>query len=259
MENSVDYELLVENMVGKTVPRPNSATNGTLSGHAAGEPFEKNVYNYLKNIYPNNIFKQYEYLNDLYLKNPMKITAADRASLLDSPTILFLLSRGEKATEEWNPNNIFKEKQNDTADILFHNNGFYDLIDVKTRNQGKNAQAPNIISSYKLAKACSIMIDNAEYDSFAINYVEIDWREQENSLKCTNAHHANIFKSNPINLYINWAAAMQIQFHVSDLEQDWNNSKRDWAYEYIRMFVQSAKQRCDRMLEMYVKPFEKYI
>ena len=259
MRNSVDYELLTESMKGKIVDRPNSANHGTLSGHAAGEPSEKSVYAYLKTLYPNNIFKQYEYLNDLYLKNPRKITAADRASLLDSPTILFLLSRGERATEEWNPNNIFKEKQNDTADILFHTDGFFDLIDVKTRNQGKNAQAPNIISSYKLAKACSIMIDNNEYDSFSINYVEIDWKEHEKTLECTNAHHANIFMSNPMELYINWAAAMQIQFHVSDLNQNWNNTKQDWAYEYIRMFVRSAKQRCDRMLEMYVKPFEKYM
>lgn len=173
MENSVNYELLVENIVGTKVDRPNSASKGTLSGHAAGEPFEKSVYTYLKTIYPENIFKQYEYLNDLYLKNPKKITAADRASLLNSPTILFLLSRGEKATEEWNPNNIFQEKQNDTADIIYHRNGFYDLIDVKTRNRGKNAQAPNIISSYKLAKACSIMIDNDEYDSFSIDYVRL--------------------------------------------------------------------------------------
>ena len=114
MRNSVDYELLIENMKGRIVERPNSANRGTLSGHAAGEPFEKSVYTYLKTQYPNNVFKQYEYLNDLYLKNPRKITAADRASLLNSPTILFLLSRGERATEEWNPNNIFKEKQNDT-------------------------------------------------------------------------------------------------------------------------------------------------
>lgn len=257
--NRINYASLVENMVGKTVLRPNKEGKGTLSGHAAGEPFEKSVYQYLKNIYPHNIYKQYEYLNDLYLKHPQKITLEERLALFNSPTILFLLSRGNNATEKWEPQNIFEEKQNDTADILFYENGFYDLIDVKTRNLSKSAQAPNIISSLKLAKTCAIMIDNDEFDVFTINYLEVDWKENRDELKCIDAHHANIFKSNPENLYINWAAAMQIQFHVCDLEQTWNESKKDWAYCYIRNFVESAKERCNRMLEEYVKPFEKYM
>ncbi|MCQ2976227.1 MAG: HincII family type II restriction endonuclease [Bacteroidales bacterium] len=246
-------------MIGKTVERPNKNTNGTLSGHAAGEPFEKNVYHYLKDKYPQNIYKQYEFLNDLYLKNPLKITAEQRYALFDSPTILFLLSRGKDATEKWDPLNIFEEKQNDTADILFHKNGYFELIDVKTRNLSKNAQAPNIISSYKLAQACSIMIDNNEFNTFSLNYIEIDWVDSQQILTCKNAHHANIFKSNPEDLYINWAAAMQIQFHVCDIRQNWEDSPKDWAYCYIRNFVYSAKHRCDEMLQKYVKPFEKYL
>ncbi len=37
---------------------------------------------------------------------------------------------------------------------------FFDIIDIKTRNISKKAQAPNIISSYKLAQVCAKMIDN---------------------------------------------------------------------------------------------------
>lgn len=51
-------------MKNQKVDRPNRASVGTLSGHAAGEPFEKSVYRKLKEMYPNRIFKQYEYLND---------------------------------------------------------------------------------------------------------------------------------------------------------------------------------------------------
>lgn len=258
--NNIDYNYIISSLIDKSVDRPNKSNSGTLSGHAAGEPFEKCVYYILKEKYPNNIYKQYEFLNDIYLKNPQTISIEDRYALLDSPTALFLLSRGEKATKEWSPQNIFEEKQNDTADILFHQKGYYDLIDVKTRNISKKAQAPNIISAYKLAKTCANMIDNNEFDSINLNYIEIDWITENNDrLKCINAHHACLFKSNPETLYINWAAAMQIQFHVCDLDQSYNNSIELWAKQYIKVFVDSAKSRCKKMEEDYITPFLKYI
>lgn len=260
MNDFIDFSQLLESMKGETVPRPNKATGGTLSGHAAGEPFEKKVFEHLKTSYPNNIFKQYDYLNDLYLRNPHVISVEDRYTLLDSPTVLFLLSRGDKATREWSPQNIFEEKQNDTADIIYHNDGYYDIIDVKTRNRNKNAQAPNIISAYKLAKTCANMIDNEEYDKIGIKYVEIDWEEEPHeTLRCTDAHFGDLFLANPNSLYINWAAAMQIQFHVCDLDQSWEKTRESWAREYIRVFVESAERRCDRMRNEYITPFLKYI
>lgn len=254
----VNYNAVITAMKNTEVERPNKSTSGTLSGHAAGEPFEKSVYKHLKQMYPGKIFKQFEYLNELYLKNPKIISTEDRYKLLDSPTILFLLSRGDKATKEWSPENIFEEKQDDTADILFYDNGYYDLIDVKTRNQNKNAQPPNIISAYKLAKTCAIMIDNQDFKNFDINYIEIDWQEENDTLKCTSVHHGNLFKANPETLYINWAAAMQIQFHVSDLDQSWNESREKWSKVYIKSFVESAKHRCKIMEEKYITPFLKY-
>lgn len=39
----VDFARLVSEITGQTVERPNKAGAGTLSGHAAGEPFEKLV------------------------------------------------------------------------------------------------------------------------------------------------------------------------------------------------------------------------
>lgn len=246
-------------MINQTVSRPNKATDGTLSGHAAGEPFEKRVYQELKKTYPQNIFKQYEYLNDIYQKNPKYISVEQRNALFSSPTAHFLLSRGDKATKEWSIDNIFEEKQNDTADILFYENGFYDLIDVKTRNINKHAMAPNIISAYKLARTCALMIDNGDFDSISLDYVEIDWEENGENLVARGAHHAELFQSHPDTLYINWAAAMQIQFHVCDLDQIWKGNREEWARQYLKIFVSSAEERCNRMREMYITPFLKYI
>ena len=254
-----DVEWLKNMMKGTEVERPNKASSGTLSGHAAGEPFEKKVYQLLKRRYPKYVFKQFEFLNDLYLRNPRVVTLDDRNRLFSSPTALFLLSRGERATREWSPQNIFEEKQNDTADMLLCRNGSYNLIDVKTRNVSKNAQPPNIISSYKLAKACAYMLDNEDYDSIDISYVEIDWVENGNSLRCVNMHYADLFATIPTTLYINWSAAMQLQFHVCDLDQSWRGSKKEWASAYIKVFVDSAKHHISSMKAKYITPFLKYI
>lgn len=51
----VDFNSLIVGMRNKTVERPNKASSGTLSGHAAGEPFEKLVYHKLKDMYPKRI------------------------------------------------------------------------------------------------------------------------------------------------------------------------------------------------------------
>ena len=199
----VDYKAILKEMKGTSVERPNRTNAGTLSGHAAGEPFEKSVYQHLKKNYPTAIFKQFEFLNDLYLKHPKVISVEDRYALLDSPTAQFLLKRGKDATKKWSPQNVFEEKQNDTADILYYADGYYDLIDVKTHNISKNAQPPNIISAYKLAKACACMIDNEDYDNIGINYIEIDWKEEGDKLLCTDAHYGELFKVAPKELKIN--------------------------------------------------------
>ena len=119
--------------------------------------------------------------------------------------------------------------------------------------------APNIISAYKLAKMCATMIDNEEYDSINIDYIEIDWVEDGDELRCTDAHHGDLFKAHPAKLYINWAAAMQIQFHVCELDQSWQGDREQWARCYLKVFVESAERRCQRMREMYITPFLRYI
>lgn len=252
----VNYEELKKEVIGTSVPKPLS---GTLSGHAAGEPFDKRVYSQIKIKFPDDTFRQYEYLNYLYSKNSDKVGFKARQTLFNSPTVMFLLSRGKDVTDKWSIANQFKEKQNDTADMLVVKDEFFDIIDIKTRNMSKKAQAPNIISSYKLAQVCAKMIDNEEFDTFTINYIEIDWLLEDDKLVCKDAHIANLFKAKPDDLYINWASGMQIQFHVSDLEQSFLGTMEEWAKEYLTHFVTQAKKRADSMIIKFVMPFEKYI
>ncbi len=252
----VNYEELKKEVINTSVPKPLS---GTLSGHAAGEPFDKHVYSHIKIKFPNETFRQYEYLNYLYSKNSDRIGFKARQTLFNSPTVMFLLSRGKDVTDKWSIENQFEEKQNDTADMLVVKDEFFDIIDIKTRNISKKAQAPNIISSYKLAQVCAKMIDNQEFDTFTINYFEIDWLLEDDKLVCKDAHIANLFKAKPDDLYINWASGMQIQFHVFDLEQSFSGTMEEWAKEYLIHFVTQAKRRADSMIIKFVKPFEKYI
>lgn len=253
---NVNYISLIESIKGTFVAKPLS---GTLSGHAAGEPFDKHVYSEIKKQLPQNTFRQYEYLNDLYSKNAETIGVKARQELFDSPSVLFLLSRGKEATKKWSLENPFDEKQDDTADILVVKNGFYEVIDIKTRNLSKTAQAPNIISAFKLAQLCAIMLDNKEFDSLSINYFEIDWLLEDDKLVCKDAHFVSLFKSIPEKLYINWAAAIQIQFHVCNLDQEFKGTIQDWVTSYLKHFVVQVYKRSEYMVEKYAKPFEKYI
>ena len=85
---TINYKLLLSRIKGQTVTRPNASTSGTLSGHAAGEPFEKLVYNELKKMYPNNIFKQYEYLNDLYNPDTIPFPISQKSPILYNVSLL---------------------------------------------------------------------------------------------------------------------------------------------------------------------------
>ncbi len=252
----INYIDLIEKIKGASVQKPIS---GTLSGHAAGEPFDKHIYTEIKKQFPKNTFRQFEYLNDLYTKNSEIIGYEAREKLFNSPSVHFLLARGKVVTNKWSTDNPFDEKQNDTADILVVKDDFYEIIDIKTRNLSKSAQSPNIISAYKLAQVCAKMIDNNEFANFTINYFEVDWILESDKLICKNAHYANLFKCNPSNLYINWAAAMQLQFHVCDLDQDFEGNLENWVKKYLHHFVKQAIQRADYMITKFVQPFEKYI
>lgn len=258
MEN-IDYTRLLDRVVGQSVERPNRASQGTLSGHAAGEPFEKLVYKLLGEEYAGMVFKQYEYLNDLFLKHPKVISVQERHALIDSPTALFMLNRGNSATRAWKPDNLFEERQSDTADILIHKNGYYELIDVKAHNKNKHSQPPNIISAYKLAQMCTLMIDNDEFDTLGIKYIGVEWEEREDRLVSTAACLSDLFKARPDTLYINWAAAIQIQSHVAGFDQSWTGSRKEWAVAFIKAFVDSAQKRIKKMEYDYVKPFLPYI
>lgn len=238
----MDVDFLINELINTKVSKPLS---GTLSGHAAGEPFDKHVQQALIAKYPNKVKRQYEYLNELFASHPNAITFDERSSLINSEVARYLLMRGKDVVSKWQSDNIFEEKQNDTADILLVDSPAatkFQIIDVKTKNLSKKAQPPNIISSEKLAKACVLMIENNDFDSVSITYVGINWILEGDSLICKEVTIKNLFKSQPKNLYINWVAAQQIQFQVDELDQSFEGTAEDWCKEYIRNYIDSGRK-----------------
>lgn len=252
---TLDLNLVASKLVGTSIPKPKS---GTLSGHAAGEPFDKHAYSLIKSKFPRNTYRQYEYLNELYLKNPSALSVEQRQKLVRPDFLAMMINRGADVTLKWNPNNQFLEKQNDTADIIINNGGVFRIVDVKTRNKSKKAQQPNIISAVKIAKMCALMLDEGKFENFEIIYLGITWVEKKDQLICTESMTKKLFKTNPSELYINWAAAMQIQFHVEELSQDYRGSLKDWAKGYLSMFIEDAQRRSEKMLVEYVKPYLRF-
>ncbi len=249
---TADLAVISKAMIGQTVPRP---VSGTLSGHAAGEPFDKLVYQLIKQQLPENTYRQYEYLNELYAKNPAKLTHDERVTLIQSKTLQYLLNRGKSTTSSWTADKLFEEKQDDTADIIVTADNYYQLIDVKTVNTSKLAQPPNIISALKVARMCRLMLLNQEFDVHDIFYFEVQWEMVGETLKCVESCSRNLFKCDPSRLYINWAAAQQIQFHVRQLPQDYTGSKEDWCKAFLKVFIKHAKNRVATM-EALIAEFE---
>ena len=243
---------LKKSMLNKRIPVPK---NSTLSGHAAGEPFDKHVYKILKAYDPDRILRHFEYLNMLFTKNPDKKSYVERMQLFPNSAISILLSRGRQATTNWQIDNKFSEKQNDTADIVHVLESEFRIIDVKTRNVMKNAQAPNIISAYKLAKLVKNILEEKNTPDLSIHYVEIEWKSDGKDMVCKDVHYAELFKEDPKNLYINWSAANQIQFHVKTLKQEYKGDIRDWSKDYLKSYIESANKRMIHFKTNFIDEF----
>jgi hypothetical protein len=247
----VSFKFLEAELVGTTVPRPLS---GTLSGHAAGEPFDKHAFKFIQKRYPGKTYRQFELLNKLYSQNPQALGVPNRWALVKPAALAYLLNRGTDATKNWSLENQFVEKQNDTADIIVLDKPIH-IIDIKTYNSSMKGQPPNIISAYKLAKMCLMMINDETFNTHDVTYVGVVWKLDGENLVCSQAVVKELFKINPVSLYINWAAAMQIQFHVHEVDQAYTGSVEAWCRSYIEHFASMAELRVKVMTKKFVDPF----
>ena len=232
----IDLKFLEAKLIGATVPRPN--VRGTLSGHAAGEPFSELVLDVLTYEHGENILKQHEFLNRL-MHNKPSMRGNERIELFPVRALGELMWHGRKNVK-WNSASLFIERQNDFADILdLSEPGCIHIIDVKTRNARKRGQPPNIMSALRLAKLCKGILNWNDVDQIKITYVGIDWEDRGDHLACVDAHITELMRIPPDELYINFTAALQIQFHLDETSQSFRHSTREWCEKYLRHYTNS--------------------
>ena len=248
----IDLSFLEAKLVGATVPRPN--VRGTLSGHAAGEPFSELVLDVLTHMHGGAIKKQHDFLNELMHRNPA-LHGDERIDHFPLRSLGELMWHGRRG-KKWKPDTLFDERQNDFADILdLSEQGCIHIIDVKTRNAAKTGQPPNIMSALRLAKLCKGRLDWHEGNRIKITYVGIDWEDRGDRLECVGCHITEMMKIPPHELYINFTAALQIQFHLDQVDQSFQYSTQEWCEKYLRHYTTSYDNRTIRFEQENVDPF----
>jgi type II restriction enzyme len=234
--------------VGQSVPKP----AGTLAGHAAGLPFEKLVHERLVSIFSSRATRHFEFLNEV-LNRHAKDTVADRIMAFGPKSLQSLLCRGKEQMADWTASRQFEEKQNDTAESIICSDEIFDanlshllLVDVKTYNSSKKGQAPNIISAGKLSEALASALEEGTV-RFDVVYVGVSWTVEGQTLLGNEISVVSLFKMDP-KLYINWAAAEQIQFHPHLAKQDYKGTREEWAKQFLEHFVSSLDKRIGKQV-----------
>ena len=67
-------------------------------------------------------------------------------------------------------------------------------MDVKSKSIEKKGQPPNIISFYKLADCCKIMIESEDFDSFDFFYIGVEFKKTSISDTISNIRVVDLFK-----------------------------------------------------------------
>lgn len=241
-----ELDTVMKSLLGKSVAKP---AGSTLAGHASGLPFEDLIHSRLLQEYPGRVLRQFEALNKNLFDHPIANTYEERLSLIGSPAVQYLVRRGVAAMKGWTPSTPFDVKQDDTAEsIIFPttacdlNSDRVILLDVKTQDVDKKAQAPNIISADKIARASVLALTAKKPVPFEIVYAGVKWERVGDNMKCVGATAISMMKITPP-LYINWVAAQQIQFHPFEVDQSFPGSREEWCVAYVKNFCKSLGER----------------
>lgn len=232
----------------------NLKPNRETSGHAIATPLEEEVYDALSKTYPGLAFKQHEAVNE-YLSQAVTRDKISDDFIFGNEAIDYLVNPGKKALSHW-PEKIVPGRQSDTADIvLFSDSALFDgssvfLIDVKSHDFGKNSQPPNIMSARKLAKVAEICLSKNIDPNFSLYYIDLGYRKKDAGVVVEDVRMVDMMKIPPLDyngkgkpLYINWSAAIQVQFRPSEVSQDFELSQKDWLAIFMKNYTSQKRDR----------------
>ena len=247
-------EAAVSSLIGTSVQRP----SGGLAGHSAALPFESHVEAVIKSHFPGRSYKHFELLNHIFSANPEAVTYEQRTELLGGSPLQALLARGKDPTNSWSKENLYKVKQNDTAELVIVPRPTTSLagvapvwlIDVKTKDLSISGQPPNIISARKIADASAKLLESGGASQYRISYAAIRWTEQGSTLRCEDAKVVWLDRIPPHTLYINWVAAQQIQFDPYEVSQEFDGEPIEWAAEFLQTFCAQLDKRIQKQISV---------
>ena len=232
----------------------NLKPNQETSGHRIATPLEEEVYGALSKVYPGLTFKQREAVNE-YLSQAVTRDEVSDDFIFGNEAIDYLVNPGKKALSDW-PKKIVPGRQSDTADIvLFSDSALFDgssvfLIDVKSHDFGKNSQPPNIMSARKLAKVAEICLSKNIDPNFSLYYIDLGYRKKDAGVVVEDVRMVDMMKIPPLDyngkgkpLYINWSAAIQVQFRPSEVSQDFELSQKDWLAIFMKNYTSQKRDR----------------
>lgn len=225
------------------------------AGHSIGSYMENIVEHHLKDFYP--VTKSHTFLNNLVSANAGSLQKPN-FSLLPDKASQFLFGPTTNILSKWNSENLFQEKQDATADLIFsqkddEGNDFIIAYDIKS-SQDKNTKIrpQNIISAAKLYNMSEEILNANKTPKFSLYYLGVLWGlDQKNPSNgvIKNIRVINLFKIPPTALYINWTAANQVQFSTEDVPQSYNKPVLEWAREYQDFYLSNEEQRLEKLLE----------
>lgn len=246
-------EAAAASLVSRTVKRQSR----NLAGHAGAVQFEDLAHRALVQTFGSRVYRHYEFLNNVFRANP-EVVPAGREALLGHPAVAHLLSRGERASTEWTKEAPFEMKQNDTAESILVPAGTASLrgmvhdpilLDVKSQDKTKNGQPPNIISAKKLVDAFCAALHSPPFElPFEIVYIAVKWEASKTCIVCRESKVVHLFKVPPDDIYINWAAATQIQFSPFEVSQAFAGTPASWALAFMRTYCDQIRKRAAKQI-----------
>lgn len=232
----------------------NLKPNQETSGHRIATPLEEEVYDALSKVYPGLTFKQHEAVNKYLSENVVQGRVPD-GFVFGNEAIDSLVNPGKKALSSW-PEELVPGKQSDTADIvLFSDSSLFEgsaafLIDVKSHDLGKSDQPPNIMSARKLAKVAEICLSKNIDPNFSLYYIDLGYRKKDAGVVVEDVRMVDMMKIPPLDynnkgkpMYINWAAALQVQFRPSEVSQNFELSQKEWLAVFIKNYTSQKRDR----------------
>lgn len=209
-------------------------------GHAIGSRVETFAHDLLQKCLPGvndqiSVHWPHEFLNKLLGKHQMM--GLDHAGIISRTWWGKLLLQKSPKFE------TYKQTQGLGADLISHyGDGFDDLdgvilLNVKSRNLDRKGRHPNIISAYRLLDYfSSIGNEKPAGDSLdKVQYWVMGFDHKSGLIQ--NVHVKDLFKLDVSKMpAINFDAALQLQWHVSEMETLPNQTNREFVSNFTEKF-----------------------